>query len=530
MKTFFCLFFPFLLGAQNFTRQDSLLGSNTAERSWWNVTHYAISVEPDYAAKTIRGTSTISFTVTGRQTEMQVDLDKALQIDSILMRGKKLQFKRDGGLFLLTIDQTLFREQEYSILIFYSGKPREAVKAPWDGGWVWSQDEKGRPWMSVACQGIGASIWYPCKDYQGDEPEKGSQLTMIVPRELQAVSNGNLLSESELNGKKQVTWKIVNPINNYNIIPYIGHYVNWKETFAGEKGALDCSYWVLDYELERAKAQFTQVPEMLSCFERWFGPYPFYEDGYRLIQSPYLGMEHQSGIAYGNGFQNGYYGKDLSATGWGLKWDFIIVHESGHEWFGNNITSKDIADMWIHESFTNYSETIFTECRYGKDAANAYVAGIRKNIENDIPIIGHYGVRNEGSGDMYYKGGNLVHLIRQLMSDDERFRLMLREMNRKFYHQTVSSREIEAFISEFSGLKLDKVFDQYLRSKDIPVLEFKCKKGSLSYRWSSSVPGFDMKVRLKDGSWIEPKTQWTKVTAAEKKKPEVDAGFYIKVK
>ncbi|MCE3294383.1 MAG: family metallopeptidase [Crocinitomicaceae bacterium] len=531
MKTFLCLFFPFALAAQSFNRQDSLLGSDTPERSWWNVTHYDLTVEPDYATKTIKGSNTISFTVTGSLRKMQIDLDKALQIDSILMRGKKLSYERDGGILWVNIEQKLFKEQESSILVYFSGKPREAVKAPWDGGWVWSKDEKGRPWMSVACQGIGASIWYPCKDYQGDEPENGSVLTMIVPKELQAVSNGKLLYEDEINGKKRVSWKIVNPINNYNIIPYIGYYVGWKDSYQGEKGTLDCSYWVLDYELERAKTQFKQSHDMLKCFEYWFGPYPFYEDGYKLVQSPYLGMEHQSGIAYGNGFQNGYSGKDLSESGWGLKWDFIIIHESGHEWYGNNITSKDVADMWIHESFTNYSETLFTEYYYGKDAATAYVAGIRKNIENDIPIIGHYGVRNEGSGDMYYKGGNLVHLVRQLMNDDKRFRSMLREMNREFYHKTVTSAEIETFMSKFSGLKLDKVFDQYLRSKDIPVLEFKGKKGKTKYRWSSVVPGFDMKVKLKDGSWIEPTSDWKKFPGWTKKQhPEVDPDFYIKVK
>lgn len=530
MKILFCFLLPFALGAQSFSRQDSLLGSNTPDRSWWNVVRYEITVEPDYASKTIRGMSGIYFTVTGRQRHMQIDLSALLQVDSVVMRGKKLPFKRDGGFFLVHIEQSLFQGEEYGIMVYYSGKPREAVKAPWDGGWVWAKDNKGRPWMSVACQGIGASIWFPCKDYQGDEPENGSVLTMIVAKELEAVSNGRLLESIEKNGKKQVSWKVTNPINNYNIIPYIGHYVSWKETFQGEKGLLDCQYHVLDYELERAKAQFTQAPEMLKCFEHWFGPYPFYEDGYQLIQSPYLGMEHQSGIAYGNGFQNGYYGKDLSGTGWGLKWDFIIVHESGHEWYGNNITSKDVADMWIHESFTNYSETLFTECYHGKEAANTYVIGLRKNIENDIPIIGQYGVRNEGSGDMYYKGGNLVHLIRQLMDNDERFRQMLREMNLKFHHQTVTSAEIETFMTEFSGLKLDRVFDQYLRSKNIPVLQFRCKKASLSYRWRSSVPGFDMKVRLKDGSWIEPRTQWTKVKTAGKKKPEVDPNFYIKVK
>lgn len=532
IKTLLFFLLPCSLFSQSFSRQDSLLGSETPERSWWNVTHYDITAEPDYSTKTIRGKSRVSFTVTGRQQNMQIDLREPLRIDSILMEGQKLNYTREGGVFFVGIPWQLEKNKEYTLLIHYSGLPREAVRPPWDGGWVWSKDAKGRPWMSVACQGDGASIWYPCKDYNGDEAEKGSRLTMIVPADMTAVSNGKLQETVDLpNGKKAVSWKVVNPINNYNIIPYIGYYESWKEIFTGEKGKLSCTYWVLDYELERGKKQFKQVPEMLRCFENWFGPYPFYEDGYQLVQSPYLGMEHQSGIAYGNGFQNGYYGKDLSQSGWGMKWDFIIVHESGHEWYGNNISSKDVADMWIHESFTNYSETLFTECQNGVQAGNEYVIGIRRNIDNDRPIIGKYGVRNEGSGDMYYKGGNLVHLIRQLMDNDEKFRLMLREMNLEFYHQTVTTEQIERFISDFSGIKLDKVFDQYLRNKDIPVLQYRAKKGHLMYRWTKAIPGFDLKLRLKDGRWIEPSSEWKVLENWNKKEKTIaDPAFYVGVK
>lgn len=273
---------------------------------------------------------------------------------------------------------------------------------------------------------------------------------------------------------------------------------------------------------------------MLKSFEHWFGPYPFYKDGYKLVQAPHLGMEHQSAVAYGNQFKMGYLGKDLSASGWGLKFDFITIHESGHEWFGNNITTKDLADMWVHEGFTNYSETLFTESTQGKAAGTAYVTGIRANIKNDIPIIGPYHVNQEGSGDMYYKGANLVHLIRQLMADDEKFRQLLRGLNKTFYHQTVTTQEIEHYISRKSGLKLDKIFDQYLRYAKIPVLEYKIHKNQLNYRWKADVKDFDMpvKVSLKHGSytWIFPTSEWKTITLAKSVSPanfKIDPNFYI---
>lgn len=366
--------------------------------------------------------------------------------------------------------------------------------------------------MSVACQGLGASVWYPCKDNQGDEPDNGAILSIVVPDSLVGVGNGRLKEKHALPGNYMVyTWEVKSPINNYCIIPSIGKYVHFGETYEGLKGKLDMDYWVLDYNLEKAKEQFKDAPRMMKAFEYWFGPYPFYEDSYKLIESPHLGMEHQSGTAYGNGFQNGYRGSDLSGTNWGLKWDFIIVHESGHEWFANNITSKDIADMWIHESFTNYSETLFTDYYYGTTAGDDYVIGTRRNISNDIPIIGKYGVNQEGSGDMYYKGGNMLHMIRQIVKSDKKFRKILNGLNKEFYHQTVTTKQVEDYISNKAGTDLSKVFDQYLRTTEIPLLQYKIEKNVVSYRWDSCVAGFNMPVKVSFGNkekWLKPTTEW----------------------
>ncbi len=338
--------------------------------------------------------------------------------------------------------------------IRYGGKPHEAIRAPWDGGWTFTKDSLGRPWMTVTCQGgAGASIWYPCKDHQSDEPDNGASLTMRVPDTLMAVGNGTT----------SYTWEVTNPINNYNIIPYIGKYINFKEVYQGEKGKLDLNYWVLDYNEQKAKSYLPkEVHNTMKSFEYWFGPYPFYEDGYQLIDVPHSGMEHQSAVAYGNWYQPGYRKRDGSGTGWGLKWDFIVIHESGHEWFGNNITSNDLADMWVHEGFTNYSETLFIEHIFGEQAGNEYNAGIRSGIRNDRPIIPPtYGVNAQGSGDMYPKGGNMLHAIKHSINDNEKFRQILRGLNKDFYHKTVNTAQVENYISKKAGFDYSKVFDQY---------------------------------------------------------------------
>jgi aminopeptidase N len=503
---------------KEFTHQDTLRGTVTPERAWWDVLKYDISVTPNYQEKTIAGTVVMSAKVLKDGSTMQIDLQEPLQMDSIFLLSvypdkphvggpmynrTRIEFTNDHNAHFLKIP--VKGRKSLLIEMNYHGKPREAVRPPWDGGWIWKKDEKGRPWMSVACQGLGASVWYPCKDYQGDEPDNGATLSVTVPDTLIAVGNGRL-QEKKLNDNHTATftWAVVNPINNYNIIPYIGKYVTWHEDYMGEKGKLDCDYWVLDYDLDKAKEQFTQVRSMLKCLEYWFGPYPFYEDGYKLVDAPHLGMEHQSAIAYGNKFRNGYLGRDLSASGWGEKWDFIIVHESAHEWFANNITTKDIADMWVHEGFGNYSETLYTECLFGREAGLDYVNGIRKLIRNDIPIIGEYGVNQEGSGDMYYKGGNMIETIRGIIGNDEKFRQVLRGLNKDFYHQTVSSKDVEEYISKKSGYNLSKLFDQYLRTTQIPTLEYyfigdKKDKSKLRlyFRWIDCIKGFDMPVRIK---------------------------------
>lgn len=556
------LIFNFSL-AQPFTHADTLRGSNGPGRSWWNVTNYDLHVTFNIQDSSISGYNRISFKELSRDHAgyFQIDLQDPLLIDSSIIdfgnalstidinrrikkpSRKKLDFNKEGSAWFINLkgesEKPVYNirhangSASSSLTIYYHGKPKVAKNAPWDGGLIWTKDKAGNSWIAVACQGLGASVWYPCKDYQGDEPDS-AEMHFTVPSDLVIVSNGRLRDKKDNgDGSSVYTWMVVSPINNYDISPYIGKYVHWGEIYKGEKGNLTMDYWVLDSNLTQSKKQFKDARRMMKAFEYWFGPYPFYKDGYKLVDAPYLGMEHQSAVAYGNGYKNGYRGRDLSGSGWGLKWDFIIVHESGHEWFGNNITSKDIADMWIHEGFTNYSETLFTEYYYGKKAATDYITGIRKNIKNDRPIIGNYGVNNEGSGDMYYKGGNMIHMIRQIINNDEKFRSILRGLNQTFYHQTVTSKQIEDYINEQSGINFSKVFDQYLRTTKIPVLEYKNKKGKLFYRWNNCVEGFDMALKIYNEKgnlvFIHPSQKFQQLPKGIKTvKP--DRNFYVEVK
>ena len=502
---------------ETFTHADTLRGSNNENRDWWDVEQYDITLTPDFLNKQIQGEVVIASKAIRKGKVVQIDLQEPMIIDGVwnvhdeecVINGRT-SYKEHGvklspkhiyhsNTTLVTLNKEINEGEYFWIKIQYHGKPHEAVKPPWDGGWVWAKDSLGNPWMSVACQGLGASCWFPCKDYQGDKPDEVF-LSFYTPDTLVGVANGLLDNQSKDYEKKQTMyqWIVKNPINNYNIIPYIGKYVNFTDTLMGEGGKLDLSYWVLSYNLERAKKQFTQVKPMLHCFEYWFGKYPFYEDSYKLVEAPYIGMEHQSAVAYGNHYKNGYHGIDLSGSGWGLKWDFIIVHESGHEWFGNSITSKDIADMWIHEGFTNYSETLYTEWLFGKEAGNDYCVGIRRNIENDKPIIGPYGVNKEGSEDMYYKASNMIHNIRHIINNDSLFRNILRGLNTEFYHQTVTTQQIEGYIIKQSGIDFQKVFDQYLRTTQIPKLAYSMDKKAMkvNVHWTNCIDGFDMPITI----------------------------------
>lgn len=482
---------------QKATHADSLRGSITSpQRTWWDVTFYDLHVAVNPSDSSVRGHNGITYKVVRPSQEMQVDLQMPLEMDSITQGEKRLKYRRDGNAFFVTVTAPQRTGDVNTIVAYYHGKPRAALRAPWDGGIVWAKDSLGRPWIASAVQGFGASGWWPNKDTQADEPDS-QRVAITVPDPLIDVSNGRLMSTTHhRNGTTTYEWFVASPINNYDIAINAARYAHLADVFDGESGPLTLDYYPLAYNVAAAKKQFEQVPSMLKCFEHWFGPYPWYEDGYKLVETQHLGMEHQSAVAYGNHYANGYLGRDLSASGWGLRWDFIIVHESAHEWFGNSLTSQDIADTWIHESFANYSENLYTECLFGKQAGASYVIGTRKLIRNDTRILGPYGVNKEGSGDVYYKGGNMLHTIRQVVNDDEKWRGILRGMNATFRHQVITGAQLQQYMSQQAGVDLSGVFAQYLTTTKVPVFEYKLEGTTLSYRWADVVPGFSMPIRV----------------------------------
>ena len=516
--------------SKQFTHQDTLRGSITPERAWWDLNYYHLDISVDPETKSIQGKNTIRYSVLEPYQTLQIDLQAPMKLTKAVQDGKELTVRKDGNAHFITLKklQTISEKQE-EIEISYEGQPRVAVRAPWDGGISWKKDANGNDFIASSCQGLGASVWWPNKDHMYDEVDS-MKISVNVPKQLMNISNGRLESiEKQDNETTTYHWVVTNPINNYGVNINIGDYVHFSEVYEGENGPLDMDYYVLRDHLVKAKEQFKDAPKMMKAFEHWFGPYPFYEDSFKLVEVPYLGMEHQSSVTYGNQFKQGYLGRDLSRTGWGLKFDFIIIHESGHEWFANNITYKDAADMWIHEGFTAYSENIFLDYHYGTEASADYVIGTRRNIQNDTPIIGTYNVNSEGSSDMYYKGANMLHTLRQLIKDDEKWRQLLRGLNKTFYHQTVTTKDIEDYVSTFSGLNLTAFFNQYLRDIRIPTLEYSIQKNKLSYQWTNVVESFEMPIEIEVNGktqWLYPTTvlQKTKIDALE---ISIDRDYYI---
>jgi aminopeptidase N len=522
---------PFGLFAQEYTRQDTLRGSITPERAWWNLVFYDLDIQVDPERRTIGGKNTIYYTVQEPRQVIQIDLQEPMQAHSFLQDGKKLKYRREGNVYFVQLERKQQVGELNSIEVTYGGQPKTSTNPPWDGGITWATDSKGNPFIANSNQGDGASLWWPCKDHMYDEPDS-MQISVRVPKPLMNISNGRLRNTIEHpDNTRTFQWYVDNPINNYGVNISIGDYAYFGEIYLGEKGPLTLDYYVLKENLETAKVHFRDAPKMMRAFEYWFGPYPFYEDGFKLIEVPYLGMEHQSAVTYGNKYQKGYLGSDFSKTGWGLTFDYIIIHEAGHEWFANNITYKDIADMWIHESFTTYSEGLFIDYHYGKQAGSDYIVGARQVIRNDKPIIGVYNLNQRGSGDMYFKGANILHTLRTWINDDEKWRQILRRMNREFYHTTTTTEEVEQFLIQQTGLPLGPFFDQYLRTADIPSLEWKDENGTFAYRWSQTVANFYMPVGITQNGethMLHVLNTWQQTERLDPREPfEIDRNVYI---
>lgn len=517
------------------TRQELLRGSVTAERAWWDLLHYDLDIQILPETRRLKGSNLIRFLTLEIGDRMQIDLQTPLRITRVAHGGEDLSFEREGDVYWISFASPLQSGVEDEVRIFYEGTPVASENPPWSGGVSWDFDDLGEPFIATTSQGIGASIWWPNKDHGYDEPDRGMDIHITVPDTLVAVANGRLQGQDHdaAAETRRYHWRVTSPINNYCVNVNIGDYLAIRGIYPGEDGPLDVDYWVLRHQEEVARRQFQEVPRTLAALEHWFGPYPFYADSYKLVTVPYLGMEHQSSVTYGNRFKNGYEGRDLSGTGVGMKFDFIVVHESAHEWFGNNVSMKDAADMWIHESFANYAENLFVEYHFTETEAQDYVIGCRKLIRNDRPIIGTYGANREGSGDMYYKGGNMLHTMRHVLDNDVTWREVLRGINREFHHQTITTGQLEAYISRASGFDFGPFFEQYLRTTDIPLLKYRSEDHAIILWWEDVVPDFAIPVVVRvNGAEhrvlvSEDPTQIE--LGAKLERFELDRNFYMRV-
>jgi aminopeptidase N len=478
---------------QTFTRKDSLQGGLRFERTCYDVLRYDLNIKVNPDEKLISGFNEVTFKVIEPTKRIQLDLFENMSVDSIIANQTHLNYKREFNAVFVDFPYTLSQNSENKLLFYYSGKPVAAKNAPWDGGFVWKKDNNGKHWIGVAVQGTGASLWYPCKDSQTDEPDNGATIKVAVPNGLMDVSNGRLTGSEDLkNGYTRWDWEVKNPINNYDNTLNIGDYIQIHDNYKG----LDLDYYALRNNEAVARKHFEEVKPMMDCFQSKFGTYPFADDSYKLVETPYLGMEHQSAVSYGNKYQKGYLGTDRSNTGIGLLFDYIIIHESGHEWFGNSITSKDIADMWIHEAFTMYTEAVYVECLYGYDQAIVYLNGMQSHIKNDRPIIAEYGVNDEGSGDMYEKGALMLNTIRHIINDDSKWWALLLKYSETYRHQIIDTQTVISFFNKETGLNLTPVFDQYLRTTDIPMFHYTLNKNKLIYNWENVRDDFNMPIDL----------------------------------
>lgn len=475
--------------SQTFTLADTLRGTLSPIRACFDVVYYDLELKVNIDQKSVAGVNHIHLQNMADYDSLQLDLFDNMVIDSVVYRGEKLGFSRLFNAFFVRFPETMKAGESAVVSVHYHGQPTIAKKAPWDGGFVWTKDGFGQPWVGVACEGTGASLWWPNKDHLSDEPDS-MRVACTVPDGLMCVSNGELVAENKNENGTEWVWRITYPINNYNVTLNIADYAHFGGYYLNAQGdSLKLDYYVLKENLEKAKEHFKQVPEMMDCFEEAFGPYPFYNDGYALVETPYAGMEHQGAIAYGNRYMKGYWGrypKDMD-------FDYIIIHETGHEWWGNSVSMKDAADMWIHESFCTYSESVFVECKYGYESMLEYLRNQKFMINNRTPIQGIYGLNHEGNGgDMYYKGSWMIHTFRNVLNNDPLFRSILKGIAKDFAYRTVDGEEIVNYINTKAKYNYTPFFNQYLKFADVPTLEYRWSKKNLELRWKAEAEGFRM--------------------------------------
>lgn len=518
-----------MLTSQTFTRYDSLRGALNPLRTCYDVVFYDLNLRVNPATQSIKGYNTIHYKTTAPFTQLQIDLFSNMHISQILHQGQELKFERDSNSVFISFSQMQKQNIIDSISIYYEGKPLIALNPPWDGGFSWEKDKTGKAWVGVSCEGIGASLWWPNKDHLSDEPDS-MRISCEVPSDLMCVANGNLRKKTPLNDNfTRYDWHVSYPINNYNVSLNIADYAQFSDVYTAQDGEkLPLDYYVLRYNLEKAKKHFDQVKPMLACYEKYFGKYPFWKDGYALVETPYLGMEHQSAIAYGNNYQQGYDGGDISGSGVGMKFDYLIIHESAHEYWGNSVSARDHGEMWIHESFCTYAEALYVECMFGYKSALQYLAGQSQSIANQEPILGPLHVNYTGweASDMYFKGSLMLHTLRNAINDDKLWFDIIYGIAQEFKMKVTTTQEIVGYINKKTGQDYSYFFNQYLKYAQIPVFQYTItqqgKKAVLQYRWNANVENFNMPVKVNVGNGkyetIMPTSQWQTIAIKGDKK------------
>ncbi len=507
--TFILLIFSFYNSIQaqlldgmpsSFSHADSLRGGIRPERTCYDVTYYNLNITLDIPTRSISGSNKIYFTTRSTFYKLQIDLFENMIIDKIVYDNTTLSYTRDANAVFVMMNDTIRKNTKGMLEVFYHGNPIVAKRAPWDGGFVFTKDKEGKDWVAVACEGTGASLWWPCKELLSDEPDS-MELTCTYTKDLFFVGNGQMSSDkiNTDNSTRTTTWKVTYPINNYNLTLNIGNYKNIHDVYHSTKlnSDLALDYYVMPYNYDKAITHFKQVKPMLSIYEKYLGPYPFWKDGYALVETPYLGMEHQSAIAYGNDYKTGYAGRDYSRIG--LNFDYIIIHESGHEWWGNSVSCKDIADLWIHEGFCTYTEALYVEGMYGKKKAQEYINAKKPEITNKEAIQGVYGVNNEGSGEMYSKGMLFLNTLRTAINNDSLwFASIYKLLNDDLYHRNVDYNEVVRVMEQNTRKFIRPLFDQYVQHANIPLLIYKVEDKNrfmktIYYKWQTDVPNFQMR-------------------------------------
>jgi len=482
---------------QEFTEADTLRGMLRAERTCYDVTFYDLQLKVDVDKKFIKGYNEIHYKAIDDFTRLQVDLFDNMKINNISFKGKKLKYERIHNAVFIDFPRQK-KGVSGSFRVHYEGNPTVAKNAPWDGGFTWAKDENGDDWVGVSCEGIGASLWYPNKDHLSDEPDS-MRIGTSVPKGLMCMANGNLVNAIDVgSGYTHYDWMVTYPINNYNVSLNIANYAHFSDTYKSQDGEiLDLDYYVLPYNLEKAKKHFEQVKPMLECYENLFGKYPFWKDGYALVETPYLGMEHQGAIAYGNRYMNGYLGGMIPR---GIEFDYIIIHETGHEYWGNSVSCEDHAEMWIHESFCTYTEALYVECKYNYTEAIRYLNFQKNFLDNRKPMVGPLEVNFEdfGGSDIYYKGAWVLQTLRSVVNDDDLWFDLMKSLHKEFEISTVSTPQIIEFINKKTKKDFSKFFEQYLYHPKVPLLLYKIEeKGNdlnLTAKWQADVKGFEMPI------------------------------------